>query len=54
MPFVLAIMILATLGAALIVSGVYLLLGTGSASVAAGLFCLAAAGLMTRGLTPRG
>jgi len=54
MAYVATIVLMALLGAALVVAGVHLLLGLGSACVAGGLFLLAAAALMTRGLPSRG
>lgn len=54
MAFILTIVLLALAGAGLTVAGVYLLAGLGWAAIAAGAFTIAAAGLMTRGLAPRG
>jgi len=54
MSYVKTIVLMAMLGVLLVVAGVHLLLGSGSTCVAGGLFLLAAAALMTRGLSPRG
>jgi hypothetical protein len=54
MSYVKTIVLMAMVGALLIVAGVHLLLGLGSACVAGGLFLLASAALMTRGLPSRG
>jgi hypothetical protein len=54
MKLILAILLLAFIGAGLMTAGIYLLLGAGWALIAGGIFALGAAAICRNGLTANG
>lgn len=54
MPLIVATLLLGLIGAGLMTSGVFVLLGAGWALIGAGIFALGAAAICRNGLPPNG